>query len=179
MTMDLIEIGSCTSAHGIKGAFTFFLYSGEDSVLDEEMTVVLFPRDSRSSLPTTGAEFEVEKITYGNKIIVYLKGINDRNIVEKMLPFTIKIERQVLPELEEGEFYIADLIGASVFELGGSDKIGILKDVYDNGMQDIFIISTYDHGNIEVINIPNFVHEIDVENKRLIITLPEVLSERE
>lgn len=179
MKTNLVEIGLCSAPHGIKGGFTFALYSGEDSVLDQGMSVYLYPKDARSSLPAEGKSFTIASITYGHKIIVYLEGIQDRNKVEAILPFTISINREDFPELEEDEFYIADLIQADVFDLKSGEKIGILRDVYDNGMQDIFVISTYDHGNIEVLNIPTFVHEIDVEEKRIVITIPEVLSERE
>ncbi len=179
MTIDLIEIGFCSSAHGIKGGFTLNLYSGDDSVLQQGMTVRLFPHDHRSKLPAEGKDVVVTAITYGNKVIAFLDGITDRNIVDSYLPFSIKLDRACLPAPDEDEFYIIDLIDADVIDQSSGEKIGILKDIYDNGVQDIFVISTYDHGSIEVLNIPTFVHDIDVENKRVVITMPEVLSERE
>lgn len=179
MSLDLIEIGFCTQPHGIKGGFSFNLYSGDDSILDMEMSIRLVPRDQRSNLPAEGKDFVVSTITYGHKVIAYLEGVADRNQVEAMLPFTIYINRDLFPETEEDEYYLVDLIDADVYDQKSGEKIGILKDVYSNGMQDILVVASFDYGLLEILNIPGFVHEIDIDANRIVVSIPEVLSERE
>ena len=42
-------------------------------------------------------------------------------------------------EPEEGEHYVCDLIGLSVFDEEGS-KLGVLKEILQNGAADVYVV---------------------------------------
>lgn len=178
MKTDLIELGFCVKPHGIRGEFAFHLYNQDSSVLSKGCSVTIFPKDRSSSVDPQGIDVRISSIRFGNKVIARLENVENRNQVEDMIPFTINISREVFPQLEEGEFYIADLIDADVYDHTSGEKIGIVKKVYDNGQQDIFEVATFEFGLVDILNIPPFVHLIDLENHRIEVTLPEVVSER-
>jgi len=172
---NLIEMGICYKPHGIRGGFTFVLSNTEDSCLQKGVEITLFPAKKESSIAKDGEKFTIEKIQHGNKVIVYLKGISDRNIVESMIPFSVMIPRSFFPETEEGEFYLTDLVGLEVFDDSTGQALGKVKDFYDNTAQIILTIK----GNGKVIEVPfikQFVPEVDIENNRLTIIVPELIG---
>ncbi len=178
MSTDLVELGFCVKPHGIKGEFAFHLYNKDDSVLHKGSVITIFPKDRSSSVASEGQSIKIASIRFGNKVIARLDGVENRNSVEDLIPFTINISRDEFPDLDDDEFYIMDLIGVDVYDHRSGEKIGIIKKIYDNGMQDIFVVATYDHGAVEVLNIPPFVQLVDLDNNRVEVTLPEVISER-
>ncbi len=125
-----VHIGHCTSPHGIKGEFSFVLYNPEDSILDNGSTITLTPRGAGSSVPQDGKEFAIKKISFGNKTIVSLEGIDNRNIVEEMIPFDVHVSREDFPETEDDEYYINDLLGLEVYHYYTKNLIGRVMDFY-------------------------------------------------
>lgn len=166
-----IHIGHCTSPHGIKGELSFVLYSPEDSALDQGMTVTLTPRSPASSVPQDGKEFKIKTIHFGNKAIATLEGVNDRTTVEAMVPFDIHMDRDLLPETEDDEYYVNDLLGLEVYHYYTKALLGRVMDFYENGAQVVLKIKT-DKEIIEVIFISQFVPEVDIEKNRMEIIPP-------
>lgn len=170
-----IHIGHCSTPHGIKGEFSFVLYNLENSVLTNGSDILLFPRSSESSIPQDGKEFKIKKISFGNKTIVTLEGVSDRNVVEAMVPFDIYFDRANFPETEEDEYYLNDLLGLEVFDFKTKKKLGRVIDFYENGAQIILKITT-ENGNIEVLFMEQFVPIVDLELGKMEIILPEIIE---
>jgi 16S rRNA processing protein RimM len=170
-----IHIGHCTSPHGIKGEFSFVLYSPEDSALDNGVIITLTPRSASSSVPQDGKDVRIKKISFGNKVIVTLEGVDNRNIVEEMVPFDIYMDRELLPETEEDEYYVNDLLGLEVFHFYTKELLGRVMDFYENGAQVVLKIKT-EKEIIEVIFISQFVPVVEIEKNRMEI-IPPIMVE--
>ncbi len=167
----LIELGFCRKPHGVKGAFSFHLYNNESSVLEKGFKIQLFPLSSDSTLSKEGEEFEISSISFGNKVIATLKGVDNRNRVEEILPFSILADRSSFPETDEGEIYLSDLVGCQAIDEDGQ-VVGEVVDLGFNGVQDILVIQGKEE-KIEVLFIDSFVLGIDVEKREIIIKVPE------
>ena len=77
--------------------------------------------------------------------------------------------------LEEDEFYIADILGAMVYTEDGKE-FGKLKDVLETGANLVYVV---EHEGKEVLlpAIPDCVKDVDVEEKKLIVhILPGLLD---
>jgi 16S rRNA processing protein RimM len=170
-----IHIGHCTSPHGIKGELSLVLYSPEDSVLEKGMVVTLTPRSSASSVPQDGKEFKISAISFGNKAIARLEGVLDRTTVEAMVPFDIHMDREMLPETEDDEYYVNDLLGLEVYHYFTKELLGRVMDFYENGAQVVLKIKT-DKEILEVIFISNFVPVVEIEKNRMEI-IPPIMVE--
>lgn len=170
-----VHIGHCTAPHGIKGEFSFVLYNQDDSVLETGMVVSLLPKSSESSVPQDGKDFKIKSIRFGNKVIVVLEGVDNRNTVEEMVPFNIYLNRELFPELDEGEYYINDLLGVEVFHFYTKEKIGRVMDFYDNGAQIVLKIKT-DNEIIDVLFLENFVPVVDLDNEKIEIIPPVMID---
>ena len=170
-----IHIGHCTTPHGIKGEFSFVLYNSEDSVLFDGAIISLLPRSTSSSVPQDGKEFKIKKINIGNKAIVILEGVSDRNTVEAMVPFDIYFDRSNFPEIEENEYYLNDLLGLEVFDFISKKAIGRVMDFYENGVQVVLKIKT-ENEIIELLFIDQYVPEVDIDNGRIEVIIPEIIE---
>ncbi|MEI8348172.1 MAG: ribosome maturation factor RimM [Pseudomonadota bacterium] len=168
---DLLELGFCVKPHGIKGGFTFHLYNTQDSALTANVQVMLIPRDKKSSLPSEGKVFTIKDIAFGNKVIVYLQGIDDRTVVEKMLPFNIYFPKKELPTLDAGEYYIQDLLQCSLYSSEGV-HLGKVENFYDNGAQ-IVLALDLNGRKIELPFIPVYFLQVDITQKKIVVCLPE------
>lgn len=175
---ELIELGICAKPHGIKGGFTFVLNNVEESVLSKGVKISLFPKGRGSSLNENGEDFHIKSIAFGNKVIVYLKEVNDRNLVESMVPFTIKVSRNIFPEAEEGEFYLSDLLDIEVRDAETSEVIGKVTDFYDNTAQVILVIKSPGREVVELPFIEQFFPDIDLENGFITVNQPDYIEEK-
>ncbi len=73
---------------------------------------------------------DVKGIKYQkNNLIVRFSQITDINMAEKYKNQVIYAEREILGELPEGVYYIADLIGLDIVTEDG-EKIGTVSDVF-------------------------------------------------
>ena len=173
-----IEIGVSEKPHGIKGGFIFKLYHPEDSFLNAGMEIFLIPLSSKSSLPKQGKNFEIANISFGNKVICYLSDIMDRSQVEEILPFSINIPREAFPQVQENEYYVADLIGMKVVNFQTKSEIGKILSYYDNGSQTIFVIAMDDNGlKVDIPFTNSFFPVVDLENGKVEVNLPVMVDD--
>ena len=119
------------AAHGIRGEVRIKSFTGDPLSLAGYGP--LHARDGRS--------FEVLDLRpQGNIVVARLKGIGDRNAAELLNGIELFVERAALPnELDEEEFYHADLIGMDVLDEHGN-KLGEVSAVQNFGAGDILEI---------------------------------------
>ncbi|MDH5581355.1 MAG: ribosome maturation factor RimM [Bdellovibrionales bacterium] len=170
-----LKIGQATKAHGIKGEVIFHLFNEDESCLDYINEICLKPLNSNSSLPKDGKIFNIEKIRMGNKILVQFSEIQGRNELEEILPFEIYVDEKLLKEVEEGEFYLKDIIGLDAFDFQTGEKKGVIDSFYSNGAQDIIVIRG-DRKKWEIPLVDSFFKEIDLENKKVLILFPQFIE---
>lgn len=79
----------------------------------------------------------------------------------------------MLAELDDGEYYIKDLIGLSVFDAGDNSPVGTIEDVIQNTAQDIYLIKTCDGAEVLVPAVKEFIKDIDIKAGRISINFIE------
>ncbi len=100
--------------------------------------------------------------------------VSSREGAEKMRGMLFYMLRQDAPALEEGRYYICDLIGCTVEDAKGN-TIGTLKEVLQPGANDVYVIAG-GRGEVLLPVIPQLILETDVENRRIVVDA-RVLSE--
>jgi 16S rRNA processing protein RimM len=171
MTKEYIEMGSCFKPHGIKGELIFNLINLESSSIGKGTKVFLKPKTTESSLEEAGERFTVESIRFGNKTIVRLKDVSDRNKVEAIIPFSIWIDREDFSELESDEVFLTDLVNLQVFD-SEDNKVGVVENYYDNGAQAVLVILLDDKNKIELPFVPAFFPEVNVDEEKIVMINP-------
>ncbi|MBT3983132.1 MAG: 16S rRNA processing protein RimM [Bacteriovoracaceae bacterium] len=164
---DYIELARVNRPHGIKGGLSVVLHNKESKTLQKGSVVFSRGVDDQNFVKWT-----VDRAQYGNKLIVYLEGMNDRTELEKLLPFDLFIPREHFEDLSSDEFYLVDLINAKVYDFESHQEIGVIENFSDNGMQTIFNMKI-DGKELLLPYTDYFIPEIDVKNKKVFIRLPE------
>ncbi len=162
MLKEYLECGQITRAHGINGAMVVNPFC--DSYDSFSKIGTLFLKDGDSYKP-----MKVKKCSpYKNSAIVMVEGIDTPEAVTRLRLVSLYAHRDDIPK-GEGDFFIVDLIGLPVFDAGTGEKIGDLKDVTNQGAQDLYVIKRTDKADCYVPAIKEFVKEISLE-KGIFIT---------
>lgn len=164
--MEKILIGKAVNAVGLKGELKIWNYSDSPEIY--EITPEVYLGDTLHM---------VENVrTQKNMVILKLSGIDDRNAAEAAKGREIFITEDDLPELEEGEFYIRDLIGMEVREEDGG-YVGVVTDVIQNTAQDLFEIRMENGKKGLIPKVDAFVKNIDGQTRTVTVRLQEGLLE--
>ena len=82
--------------------------------------------------------------------------------VETLKGADLYVDREHVIPLEEGEFYLADTIGFKVVSEG--ETIGEVVDYTENEAdQTIFIVKCNDGTDKYILDIPEFIKNVDIE----------------
>jgi len=170
----LIKLGFVAHPHGLKGEAELRLLNTnyEESVLQDGLSVWIFPSSSKSKVKEFGEKWVIEKIRFGNKVICQFEGMKDRTHLESFIPFEIYLERQAFPEPEDDEVYLVDLIDMDVVNEEGV-VVGKLESFSDNGMQYLFEVRLNQGEKIVLPYVDSFFPEIDLKNKKITMIMPE------
>lgn len=160
MTDKHILLGRILGPHGLKGEVKIKSFTAD-------------PLDVASYGPVTtpdGRRFTLQRVRLqGDIVIAAIKGVADRNFAEALKGLDLSIERDDLPETEEGEFYEADLLGLAVFDEAG-EELGTVLAFQHFGAGDLIEIRRKDQRSSFVPFVNSMVPVVDVERGRIVLS---------
>ncbi len=161
-----IQIGEIATAHGIKG-FVKLRSFVDDESLFEEGTVFT---------SETGAKTLSFKIKGAVKkdLLAEVTGVADRNGAEALRGTKLYIDRDALPEADDGEYYIEDLKGLKVVDGQGND-IGTILSVENFGASDLLDIKPQSGQSFYVPFTDDTVLDVDFEGGTVKIQIPDTI----
>jgi len=111
---------------------------------------------------------------HGNGFIVKLAGIDQREVAQQKTNYSIYVDESVLPELPEGEYYINDLIGATVYN-EQNYNLGAVADFFETGANEVLVLKAEkddEYGKKERL-IPlvfgEIIKDFDKEKKTMVV----------
>ncbi len=132
MTHDrLLAVGRVAGAFGVRGEVRIAAFTEEPLALAR--FGALKRQDGSPALTITTAR-EAK-----GGLICRCEGVETREQADALRGLRLFIARDALPEPDEDEFYLADLIGLAVVDLAGA-PVGKVKSVQDFGAGDILEI---------------------------------------
>lgn len=73
-------------------------------------------------------------------------------------------------DLPKGKYYIADLIGLEVYEDNGK-LLGIVDDVFNTKSNSVYVVKM-ENGELKYLpGIPDVIKNVDLDNKKITVTL--------
>lgn len=167
--VDLLQVGVITTTHGIKGEVKVFPTTDDVERYSYLKQVVLDTGKEKIDL-------EIERVKYFKQfVIVKFKGINDINDIEMYKGKSLYVTRENAVELEEGEYFIADLIDLKVVTDEGKD-FGTLVDVMQTGANDVYVVETFeDKKEVLLPAIKDCVLDVDLEKGIMTVHIMEGL----
>ena len=159
---DMVLVGAITGAHGIRGEVKLRSFTADPGAIA-----------AYSPLETAkGARIEIARLRpQKDGFIAILKGVTDRNAAEALRGTELFVPRERLPEPDEDEVYVHDLIGLPVHLADGS-VLGEIVDVADYGAGDLIDVRV--EGRKDTVLIP-FADQyvLDADGEKIIVALPE------
>ncbi|MDE5781862.1 MAG: ribosome maturation factor RimM [Lachnospiraceae bacterium] len=165
---NMLQVGVITATHGIKGEVKVFPTTDDINRFDYLKKVFIDSKEGLIQVKVSGVRY------FKNLVIVKFKGINDINDVEKYKKCPLLVTREDAVPLEEGEYYITDIIGINVVTDDGV-LLGTIKDVLQTGANDVYIIQTEDKKEILIPAIKQCILNVDLDKKEMKIHLLEGL----
>ena len=154
---DLLTVGVITTTHGVRGEVKVYPTTDADRFLDLEYVLLDTGREKR--------KLEIQNVKYfKNLVILKFKGIDNINDIEMYK------QREEAQELDEDEYYIADLIGMDVVLEDGS-HFGTLKDVMETGANDVYVVEDENGKEVLLPAIKECILDVDVEKNSMTIHL--------
>ena len=162
-----LQVGVISSTHGIRGEVKVFPTT-DDPARFKKLKIVLL--DTGKEL----TELEVQSVKFFKQfVILKFRGIDNINDIEIYKGKSLLVPREDAVELEENEYYIADLIDMEVVTDEG--EFSILRDVMETGANEVYIIDSKEHGEVLIPAIRDCILDVDVENRRMKIRLMDGL----
>ena len=82
----------------------------------------------------------------------------------------IRIRREDARKLPEDTYFIADLIGLSVYDDNGN-LLGTVNDIYNNKVHDIYVIKDDLGKQILLPSTKEVIKQVDIDNDKIIVHL--------
>ena len=156
-TKERVCLGVIAGVHGIKGEVKVKSFTADDA--DIGAYGKLENKDGSKT-------FALKVIGHSKELLrCKIKGVDDRNVAETLIGTELYVNRNVLPELDEEEYYLADLIGLKVMEQSSKDEVGVVAGVYNFGAGDILEIKVSATNKLEMLPFTKeYVPEINVQD---------------
>lgn len=168
--MSYIEIGKIQNTHGIKGELKIESYS-DFTELRYAVGNIIYIDFEGKLVPVKINSYRIHK----NKVLVTLDGYGNINLVEKFKNHIVYMKDEDRQELDDGEFYIDELIDMEVVD-EDHNKVGVVIDVEPtNGAQNNLRIEKEDGKTFLLPYVDAFIIEIDEEKNQIVANMVEGL----
>ncbi len=113
--------------------------------------------------------YEIEEVKYHKDMVMLkFKGIDRVEDAELLRNSYLKVNRQDEPELEEGTYYIVDLLGLDVYSDEGI-LLGKVEDIFNNGSCDIYDVKDELGKQLLLPAISDVIKEINLKEKKIVV----------
>lgn len=164
-----LECGQIVRAHGVNGAMIINHFCDSTEVF-EALKYIYF---------RNGNEYKKVKIIksapYKNSVIVTLDGISTPEEVVALRMKTVYADRNDIIT-DENDFFIVDLIGLEIKDYTTGEIYGTLKEVINQGAQDIYVVKRANKPDAYIPVIKEFVAKISLEEGILITPIEGLID---
>jgi 16S rRNA processing protein RimM len=165
---DDVLIGKIVGVHGIRGTNKFKSYAESLSVFTPGRSLRMRDKLKREK----SVEINWVKPHTRTPLIAF-KGVTNREQAQALIGGELFIEESELPELNKDTYYWFELIGLEVYSTK-EDYLGRITSIFPTGSNDVYIVKDRE---IEILvpALESVVIDIDLDNKRMRVDLPEGL----
>ena len=140
----LVNVGRLTAVYGIKGWLKVHSYTEPaENLFDYQPWLLKTAHGIK--------QVEIDEVRpHGDAFVVHLVGVDDRDQAAAFTAVDIAVNRDQLPELDEGEYYWSQLEGLRVItEFQGTTKdLGKVVKLFETGANDVLVVQG-DEGSVD------------------------------
>lgn len=156
MKKDYLEAGRFTSTHGVKGDIKAECWCDDLDVLKCLKKVYLKTKEGYTPLKVTRC------VPYKDLALMHIEGYESPEAGAPLKNRVFFAAREDLP-LEEGSYFIADMIGLEVYDADNGRVYGKLQDVTDNAASQLYLVDVGQGKIVYLPAVPEFIVDIDLE----------------
>lgn len=159
-----LEIGQIVNTFGIKGMVKVNPFTDNIRRFDKLKKVYIGSVKEKE-------EIEIEEVKYHkNMVLIKFKDINNPDEANLLRNKYLFIDRKDEDPLEEGTYYIVDMLGLDVYT-DENELLGTLDDIYNTGSNDIYVVKNELGKQILLPAIKDVIKEVNLEEKKIIVHL--------
>jgi 16S rRNA processing protein RimM len=155
---DRLRVGVITSPHGIKGEVKVFPTTDDLNRFKKLNKCFLTNQKETVEVECTSCKF------LKNMAILKFAGYDNINDIEKFRQYDILVNREDAVELEEGEFFICDVIDSDVYDQN-KELIGQIYDVLETKANHVFVVKNEKGEETYIPVVKEWVEDIDTDKK--------------
>ena len=160
-------IGRITAVFGVRGWVKVMSYTEQPEKIFDYQPWLVDKHGGQQAIEV--AEWKA----HGDGLLARLKGIDDRDIAREWCQLDIRIGQEVLPDLQESDYYWHQLQGLVVYSHYGDSiqRLGKVSSMLETGANDVIVVT----GDAESIDqnerlIPyakQYVTNIDLDAQKI------------
>ena len=168
MDKKYIECGKIINTHGCKGGLKVepWCNSPEDFIALKKIYV----KNKNDFLQYTATKASVFK----QFVILELKEIDDMDKAIALKNVTLYADRADFT-LEDGEYFITDIIGLDVIDSDNAKVYGKVKEIINRGASDIYVVDT-PNGERMIPAVDEFIVNVDIQKGVTVKTIEGLLD---
>jgi 16S rRNA processing protein RimM len=128
-----ILVGKISNPHGIKGWVKVISFT------DPIENILSYKKWTISDNETEKTYCLEDSRIQGNKIVIKLEGVNNRDDADLLKNLQIEVNRSDLPKLDENSYYWEDLVDFNVIDIKGM-HVGKVDSLFRTGSNDVLVI---------------------------------------
>ena len=160
MLKKFLETGKIVGTHGIKGMLRVQGWCDSGEFL-QQFKYIYTDCDGKTKYAVKSAQ------PHGNVVLMALKGVDSIEQAEALRNKVIYIARKDV-KLDEGRYFVTDLIGCTVRDADTEKVLGKLTDVSETGANDVWHIENEGKEYL-VPAIDEIIVSVDVNNGDIVI----------
>lgn len=163
-----LEIGQIVNTFGIKGEVKVIPFTDDINRFDD-LKKVYVKSKKESKL------YKVESVRYHkNMVLLKLENINNPEDGQTLKNTFLEVDREDAIPLEEGTYFIVDLIGLDVYTDDGK-LLGKVDDIYNAGANDIYVVKDELGKQILLPGIDDVIKEVKLEDRIIVHLIPGLI----
>ena len=166
-----IPLAEVARPHGVWGEVRLKVYNSDSDLLFSQTEVLVQAPERKDVM------MQVESVRGADTgyLLAKFRGVDGRDAADHLRGAAVCVERERFPELDEGEFYVCDVIGARlVGPRGGSSNghpLGEVADFVSYPSADVLIIKlgAAPSTTIELPLVDDFVERVDTASGEVVL----------
>ncbi len=159
-----LEIGQIVNTFGIKGMVKIKPFTDDINRFDRLKKIYISNKNGKK-------EYQIQEVKYHkNMVLMKLEGVDTPEQADLLRQSYLLVDRADEEPLEEGVYYIVDLLGLEVYT-DDNKLLGKVDDIFNTGSNDIYVVKDEMGKQILLPGIPDVLKNVDLEKGRITVHL--------